>query len=202
MKPKDTGNQSTPKDVSGSKDRSDVAKEPDTRFLYRLPKPESSSKTGAEEHAKKMMEAGSFDEAINISSSSAINQFGRKLLKSKSDISGTKKDEKKLERKYSSFDETKYSGASQAFFDTRKANEKSPLTRETAKEKTKSDIGGMGKEDNKKEKSTEALINQKRREAAFDKAIRLDIPYGLAAASNALEANWNWDVRIKRPEKK
>jgi hypothetical protein len=201
MKSKDIGNQSMPKDVSSSKDRSNGAKEHNTRFLYGLSKTESSSKTGAEEHSRKMMEARSFDEAMNISSSSVINHFGRKLSKSRSDISGMEKNKEKLERRYSSFDESKYSQTSQAFFDAKEAIKKSPTTREIDKKKENSDVGRKGKEDNKKEKSTEALINQKRMDAAFGKAMCFDIPYGIAAASNELEENWKLDIRIKSPKK-
>lgn len=205
MTSKDTGNQNAPRDVSSSKDQSNVAKEPNTRFLYGLSKTESSSKMGAEEHTQKMMEAGSFDEAINISSSSAINHFGRRLSKSRSDISGMRKNEKKLERKYSSFDETKYSGAGQAFFDARKANEKLRLIKETSKKGTKSDIDGIEKYNNKKDANTEALLNEERIKSSLDESVRANIDFGIIDAlrdkTSQSGPSWEWSVKFKKPER-
>ena len=148
MPEKEIGKKNMTGDVYNSKDRNKVDKEYNTRFLYKPSGNENTSQMGAEEHTKKMMEVGSFDDAINISTSSIINHFEQKLLKSKSDIGKTKKEEKKVARKYSSFDEAKYSGSHLAFFDAKKVYEKPK--RELLKRKIQDERGGIEKEENKK----------------------------------------------------
>ncbi len=218
-----TGNHNNEKESFISKGKSNSTQGSDTKFLYGFLQTKSSGETKAQGHEQKMMEGSkklkdksswSLDEAKYSGSHPAFFEYRnvKNMQRSKSDslnikikdeLSGiTKEDNKKELRKFSSFDEAKYSGSHPAFFDARKVNEKSQSIREISKEKTKSDIGGIGKEDNGKEKSTEASPDQKRKVAAFDEAMNAGIPYGIAAASNELNENWRWSVRIKRPGKK
>ncbi len=219
---KETGDHNNEKESLISKDKSSSNKGSDTKFLYRFFQTKSSGETKAQEHDQKMMEGSkkvkdkslwSLDEAKYSGSHQAFfehknvkNMVRSKSdslnIKTKSEINQIKKEEgnTKAIKKFSSFDEAKYSGSHPAFFDAIKINKKSRSIREMPKEK--SHIDNMVKEDNRKEKNIEELINQKRRIASFDEAMNADIPYGIAAASNELKANWNWSVRIKRPEKK
>ncbi len=218
----ETGNNNDEKESFNSKDKSSSNKGSDTKFLYKFSQPKSSGETKAQEHEQKMMEESkkvkdksswSLDEAKYSGSHQAFfeHKNARNMVRSKSDplnirtkseINQTKKEEgnAKVIRKLSSFDEAKYSGSHPAFFDAMKINKKSRSIREMPKEK--SHIDNMVKEDNRKYKSVEELIDQKRKVDSFDEAMNAGIPYGIAAASNELNAKWKWNFRIKRPEKK
>lgn len=220
---KETGDHNNEKESLISKDKSSSNKGSDTKFLYRFFQTKSSGETKAQEHDQKMMEGSkkvkdkslwSLDEAKYSGSHQAFfehknvkNMVRSKSdslnIKTKSEINQIKKEEEgntKAIKKFSSFDEAKYSGSHPAFFDAIKINEKSRSIREIPKEK--SHIDRIGKGDNRKEKSVEELIDKKRKIEAFDEAMNAGIPYGIAAASNELNAKWNWNFRIKRPEKK